>query len=133
MSGVAIVRYLLANNAPLIGQVPAAKIMGGALPIGTALPAISIMEVSGSSRLTVAMNESKRLNTERVQVTVESKTYPLQKSIMQLVRDALPVSRGTVNSFDCDSILPDIESPDFYDEDAAIYMQSMDFIVRFNR
>lgn len=133
MSGVAIVRYLLASNANLIAQVPAAKILGGAIPLGTALPAIAVTEVSGVPRLTVAMNETKRLITERVQVTVETKTYAAQKSILLLVLAALPLSRGTVNGFDCDSVLPDIESPDFFDADAVIYAQTVDFIVRFNR
>lgn len=133
MSGVAIVRYLLANNVSLTAQVPATKIMGGAIPLGTVLPAISVAEISGIARRTVAMSEVKRLITERVQVTVETKTYPTQKSILKLVSDALQSVRGDVNGFDCDSILPDIESPDFYDEVAVIYMQSADFIVKFNR
>lgn len=133
MSGVAIARYLLANNASVINQVPESRIMGGDLPLKTALPAISVKEISALSRKTVAMNEATKFITERVQVTVLADTYQEVKSILQLVRTALPLSRGTVNGFACDSILDDVEAPDFYDNEANIYQQAQDFIIKFNR
>lgn len=133
MSGVAVIRHLLASNATLIGQVPAAKIMAGPIPINTALPAISVAQVSGMQRNIVGMNAAKYMATDRVQVTVMAATYPLQKSILALIRAACPNTRGTVNGVDCDSILPDVEGPDFRDDTAAIFMQSLDFIVKFNR
>ena len=133
MSGVAVVRFLLANNAALIASVPAAKIMAGVVPLNTVLPAVSVMEVSGVPRNTVARNEPKQFIAERVQVSVLAKDYPTQKSLLALVRAALPLSRGTVNSFAVDSILPDVEGPDFYDDGTVIYMGSQDFIVKFNR
>lgn len=133
MSGVAIVRALLADDAALTAAVPAARIFAGAIPLNTPLPAISITQASGRQRNTVAMNEAKRMVTERVQVTVCAKSYPLQKAILALARAALPVSRGTVNGFECDSVLPDAEGPDLYDPTAVIYEQSQDFFVRFSR
>ena len=133
MSGVAIARALLAANAPLTAAVPAARIFAGAIPLNTPLPAISIAEITGRQRNTVAMTEAKKLVTERVQVTVCAKSYPSQKSILALIRAALPLSRGIVNGFTCDSILPDDEGPDFYDSTAIIYEQSQDFFVKFLR
>ena len=133
MSGVAIVRHLLANNAALVAQVPATKIMAGQIPINTILPAISVAHISGVQRNIVAMNAEKYQVTDRVQVTVMAGTYGLQKSILALIRAACPHTRGTVNGFDCDSILPDVEGPDFRDDAAAIFMQSQDFIVKFSR
>lgn len=133
MSGVAVIRYLLANNATLTAQVPAAKIMAGPIPINTVLPAISVAQVSGVQNLNVAMNSTPRLITDRVQVTVMANTYPLQKSILALIRAACPHTRGTINGIDCDSILPDAEGPDFRDDVAAIFMQSQDYMVKFNR
>lgn len=133
MSGVAISRYLLANNATLIAAVPAARIIAGALPLNTVLPAISITQISGNERKTVAMSETKKFIAERVQITVFAKTYPLQKSLLKLVRSALPISRGTVNGYDCDSVLPDSEGPDIYDPVADIFEQSQDFFIKFSR
>lgn len=133
MSGVAIIRGLLANNAILLASIPASKIFPGVIPIGTTLPAISISQVSGGQRNTVSMIESTKLVTDRVQVTVYAKTYPFQKAYMSLVRSALPNTHGLVNSYVCDSILPDNEGPDFYDDTLVIYEQSQDFMVKFLR
>ena len=129
MSDVTVVRYLLANNAALIASVPATNIMAGKIPQGTVLPAISVMHVSTVRRNTVT-KEAQVLCTSRVQVTVMAKTYPSQKALLRLVREALPRTRGTVNGVEVDDILPDIEGPDFGDDtDASICMQSQDFIV----
>lgn len=133
MSGVAVIRHLLANNAALTAQVSASKIMAGPIPINTVLPAISVAQVSGVQRNMMGMNSAKYLVTDRVQVTVMAASYALQKSILALIRAACPNSRGTINGVDCDSVLPDTEGPDFRDDAAAIYMQSQDFIVKFSR
>jgi hypothetical protein len=133
MSGVAIARALLAANANLLAVVPATRIMAGILPINTALPCISILQISATPRVTVKVDEGDKLITERVQVTVEASTYPQQKQIMELVRDAMPLSRGTVNGFACDSVVPDSEGPDIFDPDLPAYIQSMDFMIVFSR
>lgn len=133
MSGTAIIRYLLANDAGLIAVVPAARIMSGVLPLLTTLPAIGVMQISGVPRLNIAMGTAAKLVTDRIQVTVEATTYVQAKSILALVRAACPVSRGTVNGVYCDSVLPDMEGPDFFDYETSIYSQSQDFIVKFSR
>lgn len=129
MSDVKAVRYLLANNATLIAQVPAARIMAGPLPQGTAVPAISVTHVSTVRRHAVAAT-AKEVCTSRVQVTVLADTYPMQKSILTLVRAALPRSRGTVNGVNVEAILIDSEGPDFTD-DAGLFIGSHDFTVTF--
>lgn len=131
MSGSAIVRYLLANNATLIAQVPATRIMAGILPINSALPAISILEIDEFARHSVKVDDSQKIYTVRVQVTVEAGTYATQKSLLNLIRDALPLSRGTVNGIFCDSIVPDSAGPDIFDPDLTAYIQSHDFIVKY--
>ena len=132
MSGVAILRYMLANNAPLTVVVPANKIMAGVAPMNTALPVISIRQISGQEYQTIKRG-TNQLVTERIQVTVLAATYPLQKSILNLIRTALPATRGTVSSFVVDSITPDIDGPDLYNDNPIIYEQSIDFVVRFYR
>lgn len=132
MSGVAVIRYLLANNAPLTAVVAPNKIKAGIVPINTALPAISIRQISGQEQPLIKRG-SNMLVTDRVQVTVLASTYPQQKSIIELIRSALPPTRGTVNSYAVDSITPDIDGPDLYSEDPVIYEQSVDYFVRFVR
>lgn len=141
MSGVAVIRFLLANNAPVVAVVPAARIMAGELPINTTLPAISIMQVSGVPRLTHAMSETPRIHTDRVQVTVAFKSpsatpagqgYPGVKSLLKLVLAACPNQHGTVGTVtDVDSILPDVEGPDLQDDETGLFTQSRDFIVKY--
>lgn len=128
MSGVSAVRYLLANNSALIALVPAARIFVGVAPLNTALPAIAVTQISGVPHLTVAMTESGKIHTERVQVTVLTSAY--QTNISTAVLAALPNQSGTVNSTKIDSILPDGEGPDLFDDASEIHERSRDFIVR---
>jgi len=122
------VRYLLANNAGVTAEVAAARIMAGVIPQGTALPAIGISHVSTVRREVVKGGESK-FNTTRVQITVHAATYPKQRSVLRLVRAALPRSRGTVNGTAVDAIVTDLEGPDFRDDEAGIFMGTQDYIV----
>jgi hypothetical protein len=130
MSGVAIVRYKLANYANLTAVVSAARIQAGVLPQNTALPAISVTLVSGMTGLQLA--NVSGLRTDRVQITVDAASYPQVRQILALCRAALPYTRGMVNSIPCDSILPDIEGPDGFDDLLKTYFQSQDFIVRWS-
>ena len=140
MSGVAVIRGLLATNSGVTAVVPAARIMAGDLPINTTLPAIAITEISSIPRLTIAMTEPNRLHTERVQVSVLFKGpqgspsgagYPGVKGLLVLVLAACPNQHGTINSFDVDSIIPDIEGPDLQDDATSLFSGSRDFIVRW--
>ena len=132
MSGVAAIRYMLVNNAPLIAAVPVARIMAGVLPINTTLPAISVTQVSGSEAQMIKRSGAQ-LVTDRVQVTVLASTYPTQKSILNLIRSAVVSTRGTVNTFSVDSITHEGDGPDLYNDDPVIYEQSIDFMVMFYR
>lgn len=147
MSGVAVIRYLLATNAPLIAVVPAARIMGGSLPIKTVRPAISVFQISSVPRITVSMGETKRHHLDRVQVSVlgaaqqalasgqagpQGTAYPGLRAILALVFAACPHTRGVVNGINVDSILPDIEGPDLSDDVIDLNEASRDFLVRWN-
>lgn len=133
MSGTAIIRSLLATNSPLIAVIPAARIFAGAIPLNTVLPAIAVTQISGVQRNILGMNGIKYQVTDRVQVTVLGQSYALQKSYMTLIRAALPHTRGTVNGFNCDSIIQDVEGPDMYEQTSAIYQQSQDYFIKYAR
>lgn len=147
MSGVAVIRYLLANNAAVVSAlgsgppVATARIMAGDLPLNTIMPAIAITQISSVPRNTVKMNEAKVQHTDRVQVSVLVKGsqgtpagagYPGVRSLLKLVLAACPHTHGAVNGIDVDSILPDLEGPDLSDDATALYSGSRDFIVRWN-
>lgn len=133
MSGVAIINYLLSNDAGVIGTVPASRIFSGVIPLSTAMPAISVMQISGRQHNNVAMASDSYLVTDRVQVTVLSKSYAQAKAILSLVRAACPLSRGTINGFASEGVIPDAEGPDMFDEVDEIYQQSHDYMVSYIR
>lgn len=130
MSDVKVVRYLLANNAPLIAVVPAVKIMAGVIPQGTPMPAIAISHISGVWGSEISQ-QSKHCKA-RVQVTVMAANYAQQKQLLRLVRAAVPRMRGTINGVSVESILREPEGPDLSNDDAGLYMQTQDFMVAFN-
>lgn len=141
MSGVAVVWYLVAHNAGVLGKVAVEKIMAGELPLKTVLPAISVRQISSVPRLTVAMTESPVLHTDRVQVTPVVKFpdsspsglgYPGLRELLRLILLACPNTHGTVNGINVDSILPDIEGPDLTDLETGIISGSRDFIVKYS-
>ncbi|HSW83537.1 MAG TPA: DUF3168 domain-containing protein [Usitatibacter sp.] len=132
MSGVSAIRFILANNSALTAAVPAANIFVGTVPLNTVLPAIGVTKISGVPNNTVAMTESGRIQTERVQVTLLAKTSTDQLVIGRLIRAAVPNRSGTVNGVHVDSILPDSDGPDLDDDTTSILENSRDFIVRWH-
>lgn len=147
MSGVAVVRFLLATNAPLISAlgigppIATRRIMAGDLPLNAVLPAIGVKQISSMPRNTVKMNEARVQHTDRVQVSVLVKDtqatpagdgYPGMRSLLKMVLAACPNMRGIVNQIDVDSILPDIEGPDLPGDADGSMQGSRDLIVRWN-
>lgn len=140
MSGVAVIWYLLKTNSPVLAVVPAARIMAGDLPINTVLPAISVTQISSVPYNAIRPNETPKVHTDRVQVSVLVKGpqgtpsglgYPGVKALQALVLAACPSQRGTVNGVVVQSIVPDIEGPDLYDDAIALFSGSRDFLVRW--
>ena len=137
MSGEYVIRHLLANNAPVIALVPAARIICGELPLNTTLPAISVTMISSVPLNMLRINEMPKTFTDRIQVTVVCKAgavagsgYSGVKAIQQLVLAACPSQRATVNTIVVDSIIPDFEYGPTYDNINLIYSASRDFFVR---
>lgn len=129
MSAVKAVRHLLANNAGLTASVAATRIMAGPLSQGTTLPAIGITHVSTVRWQNVTGPTG--MARSRVQVTVMANTYPSLRAVLDLVRAALPRSRGAVNGVNVDQVIPDTEGPDFADEESGIFIGSHDVSVVF--
>lgn len=140
MSGVSVVRYLLANNAPVVAVIPSARIIAGDLPLGTVLPAIAVTQISSVPFNLLRINEANKLHTDRVQVsalfygakaTIPGVGYLGVYQMMKLILAACPSQRGTINSFIVDSIVPDLAGPDLHDQESDLHSSSRDFLVRW--
>lgn len=140
MSGVAVIRYLLANSAAVTAVVPASRIMAGDAPIATPKPLILVTQIGSVPYNTIRINETLKMHTDRVQVSyifngpqasVPGTGYPGVYAMGKLVLAACPSQRGTINNFVVDSIIPEAEGPDLFDDTTSMYSRSRDFIVRY--
>lgn len=138
MSGVRVIRYLLANNANLTAVIPATRIMAGNIPLNTALPAISVTQIDSVPLNLIRTNEANKVHTDRVQVTAfyndptgspSGTGYPGLKAAMVLILAACPSQYATVNGISVLSIQPQSEGPDFQED--KVHSSSRDFIVRW--
>jgi hypothetical protein len=123
------INYLLRNYAPLTAKVPASRIFGGLIPLDTKLPAIAYNYISGVRSKNIDMGD--QIVRARIQVTVHAASYASQKEIIELVKDACDAKQGAIGTVTVDSILADLTGPDMRDDDAGIFMQTQDFIVKF--
>jgi hypothetical protein len=113
--------------------VPTGRIRAGAMPLGTALPAISIMSVS-SMDMNIPAPGATRFVTERVQVTVLAANYESQKIVLAAVKHAAADTLyPTVPGIAAVTIHTDSAGPDFMLDDAEIYSGSQDFKVHFTQ
>jgi hypothetical protein len=130
MSGILIVHALLAASGGLVAEVPAARIYDEEAPQDTALPALSIMKVSGTQHARLAAGTSRR-RTQRIQVSGLFNDAEERIDIMQLVLSACSEKVGTIGGFDGVSVRDAGESPDFTAENGW-RVGSQDFMVSWN-
>jgi len=130
MDGVTALRAALAGDAALTALVPPARISGGVQPQGTALPAISLAQVSGIGNTPLAKGATRR-RVERVQATVLAKTYPELRALLKEVVHAADHARPAVSGITDVLVLYDSDGPDFMDEMASIYLGTRDFMVSY--
>lgn len=130
MDGVAVIKQLLVEHAPLLALVPADKIYVGTVPLGV-FPAVGIREVDRNEFRTVSMDTESVMIRARIQVTVYAKKYPLQKGLIL----AAKLGRGPHTGIIADVLVKSVErlsvGPDFVDDAAVVYEQSRDFMVTY--
>lgn len=132
MSAVEVIRALLISNPPVITICPATKIALGIVPQRTALPALSVMHISTTGVSRIDAQAELALVTSRVQVTVMAKGYLAVKSLVAAVRKACNYQRGTLAGVNVVSVIRDTVGPDFANDDASIYYQTIDFKVTYH-
>lgn len=130
MSAIKIVRALLVADAALIALVPASRIVAGIPAQNMTLPLISLTEISRTDRNPLKGSDTS-MSISRVQVTVMTASYPVQKTLLAAVRHAGRDKVGTLSGFFHVSVLLDGTGPDFMDTETAIYQQGQDFKVSF--
>lgn len=131
MSGVAIVRALLAAHAPLLALMPATSIRSGTYPQGKPLPAISVRSISSNEQWTTARNLETKMVRERVQVTAYAKDFTVIERVLKAASLGRGVHTGTVVTFQVRSVLPEGVGPYIEAIDDGIHEQSRDFMVTF--
>jgi hypothetical protein len=130
MSAELAIKAMLDAHAPLTAIVPATKIFAGLIPINTALPAVAYNFISGVRPKSIGM--TTQMTMSRIQVTVQAKTYAQQKQLIKLVRNACDAKQGPFGGTDVDSCMVEIEGPDQRDDDSSIFMQTVDFMVKWS-
>lgn len=132
MSGVAIVRALLAAHAPVLAMVPAARVFAGTIPQGSVLPAVGVTMVGDSEQGTTARNLRTKMIRERIQVTVLVKEdYAKFKNLLKATSLGAGIHNGVVVGFVVRSVLPWGTGPEIPPDDDRILEQSRDFMVTF--
>lgn len=131
MSGVAIVRDLLAADPRVTAIAQPSNIVVGILRQRTVLPAIGVHKIYGSEQETTARNLQSKMIRQRVQVTVLAKDYPTMEKLMKATALGRGVHTGQVAGFSVRSVLPWGENPEIPPGDDGIYEQSRDFMVTF--
>lgn len=138
MSGTGVIRYLLAQNAALTAVIPASRIRVGDLPVNTVLPAIGVKQITSVPQNLINLNDTGRMNTDRVQVTLKFKDtaasgtgYPGLDAAMKLVRAAIQSQRATIAGVKVDSIALGGEGPHLQYEDTQTHERSVDYMVRW--
>lgn len=132
MSAEKVIFNLLKSYAPLVAQVPVARIYPSIIPLTATLPAISYNHVSTIEETDIGLNTE--VVRSRIQVTVavsgtDSKSYAKVKELINLITAACNHKQGTFNGVDTKSVIRDVLSPDFRDDDSAVSYQSIDFRV----
>jgi len=127
-----VIRALLVGAPALLAKVPAERIVAGVVKEDTALPALSLTEVSSVPVGAIDGHAEYSVITSRVQVMVMVGPggYPDMKTLVDLVRRACNFHRGLIAGVDVISILRDTVGPDLSDV-AGNSFQSIDFKVTY--
>jgi hypothetical protein len=131
MSGVAIVRALLASTPAVTALVPASRIIAGFADQALVRPLITVTQVSANEVPTVGRRLSVKMIRERVQVTVLADKYLDLKKIMKAAALGAGVHTGVVVGIVVKSVLPENVGPEIPPGDDKIFEQSRDFMVTF--
>jgi hypothetical protein len=123
-----VIFTLLSADAGVSAQV-GARIYPSRLPQNTAMPAIAYEAVSGMELTPIDAQAGYQIVRTRMQITCMGKNYADVKNTVEAVRMALLYKNGVIGGVRVLSITRDSVGPDTRDDDLALYLQSIDFMV----
>ena len=123
-----VIYTLLSADAGVTALV-AARIYPSRLPQNTTMPAIAYEVISAMELTPIDAQAGYQIVRTRVQVTCMAKNYAEVKNTVEAVRIACLYKSGTIGGVKVLSILRDGVGPDLRDDDLALYLQSIDFVV----
>jgi len=127
-----VIRALLIADGGVLALCPAARIVAGVIPQGSALPAISVMRISHYSAARIDAQAPTGLATSRVQVSVLTKDYAVADALVIAARKACNFQRGSLGGVAVISVVRDVEGPDMENDDARIQYRTIDFMVTYH-
>jgi|GEM_PF-1584626 len=101
------------------------------LPENTPYPAIVYEGISGTPILPITANAGGSLMRTRMQITAMSRSIGEVKNILEQVRIALSYQSGLINGVQVVAVVPDMMGPDQKNDEAAVFMQSRDFLITY--
>ena len=125
-----VIYTLLKTDAGLAALV-STRIYPSRLPQNTVMPAIAYELISGMESPVIDAQAGQALMASRVQVTAMAKNYKEVKDTLEAVRLACLYKSGLIANVRVLSVLRDSVGPDLRDDDLALYLQSIDFMVRY--
>lgn len=127
MRAEAVVKALL-EAYPGVTAIVSTRIQPAPLPETLPLPAIALRHITTVDLPTIDA-QSYGLARTRMEVTAVTKTYPVQKQLLEQVKLALQYQRGTIAGYEVVSIVRENVGPDLRDDDKMIFSQSVDFVL----
>lgn len=131
MSAEKVIYNLLSTNAPLVATVPVVRMYAGVIPIEATYPALCYNLISSNDINGIALTTIKTVG--RIQVTAVATTYPAVKALVDKIRVACNLKRGTFNGIVTDSVIMDNIGADYRDDETGVFYSTVDFNVTLDR
>jgi hypothetical protein len=131
MSGVDVIGELLLDSPDIIAIAPEEQIRAGILPQGAPPTGIVLKCIGRPLHIeTLAAEETVRFR-ERVQATAQAPDYETADTLVKLITKVCSMRTGNFGGVSDVSVTYGGAGPDFMDEDATLFMGSVDFFVSY--
>lgn len=131
MSAEKVIYNLLSTNVALVAVVPTSRMYSGVIPIDATYPALCYNLVSSFDETAIGLTTMK--SRSRVQVTAVATSYPAVKALVDKIRVACNLKRGTFNTVVTDSVIMDNIGADYRDDETGVFYSTVDFNIVHNR
>lgn len=115
----------------LLGSGQSMRVYPGRLPQNTNMPAVAYEVISGIELTPIDAQAGRQVMQTRVQVTAMAKNYGEVKAVLEAVRIACLYKSGVIAGVTVLSVTRDNVGADLRDDDLALYLQSIDFVVMY--